>query len=91
MKSILDTINLNILKQIVENSYNSIVITDANLNNDGPKFLYVNQAFTKMTGYSFDEIKDKTPRILQGKKTERSVLDDLKNKCKNGEFFSGKL
>lgn len=89
MKSILDTINLNILKQIVENSYNSIVITDANLNNDGPKFLYVNQAFTKMTGYSFDEIKDKTPRILQGKKTERSVLDDLKNKCKNGEFFSG--
>ena len=48
-----------------------------------------NQAFTKITGYSFDEIKDKTPRILQGKKTERSVLDDLKTKCKNGKFFSG--
>lgn len=66
MQSILNTINLNILKQIIENSYNSIVITDANLNSDGTKFLYVNQAFTKMTGYSFDEIKDKTPRILQG-------------------------
>lgn len=89
MQSILNTINLNILKQIIENSYNSIVITDANLNSNGPKFLYVNQAFTKMTGYSFDEIKDKTPRILQGEKSERSVLDELKIKCKNGEFFSG--
>lgn len=39
--------------------------------------------------YTVIKFLDKTPRILQGKKTERSVLDDLKTKCKNGEFFSG--
>ncbi|MGM0518389.1 MAG: PAS domain-containing sensor histidine kinase [Campylobacterota bacterium] len=89
MESIINTNNIDILKQILENSYNSIVITDANLDKDGPKILYVNRAFSLMTGYSSNDIRGKTPRILQGEKTSRATLDRLKEKCLKGEFFSG--
>jgi len=79
-----------LLKAIFENSYNPIVITDAQLEIPGPKFLYINKAFTEMTGYTLEELKDKTPRILQGEDSSREVLDELKNKLKKGEFFIGR-
>ncbi|MGM0520114.1 MAG: sensor domain-containing diguanylate cyclase [Campylobacterota bacterium] len=78
-----------ILEGIFRNSYNSIIITDANLELPGPKIVYVNKSFTKNTGYSLDEIYGKTPRILQGERTDRKILDELKQKCKNGEDFAG--
>jgi len=79
-----------LLKAIFENSYNPIIITDAQLELPGPRFLYVNKAFTDMTGYTFEEIKGKTPRILQGKESSKEVLKELKEKLKKGEHFTGK-
>ncbi|MBN2825769.1 MAG: PAS domain S-box protein [Campylobacterales bacterium] len=79
----------DMLKILFEHSYNSIAITDANLELPGPKFVYVNPAFTKKTGYTLEEIEDKTPRILQGEETDRELLDKLKSKCQKGEFFQG--
>jgi PAS domain S-box-containing protein len=80
---------IDILKVLFEHSFNSIAITDAHLEFPGPKFVYVNPAFTKKTGYSLEELKDKTPRILQGKETNRELLKELKSKCQKGEFFQG--
>ena len=80
--------NEKILEAIAKNSYNSIVVTDSNLEYPGPKIVYVNKAFTENTGYSLDEIKGKTPRILQGEQTSRKVLDELKEKCQKGEDFA---
>ncbi len=42
-----------------------------------------------MTGYSKDEVIGKTPRILQGPKTDRAVLDKLKRKLRDGQSFFG--
>ncbi len=39
------------------------------LDESGPTIVYVNDAFTKMTGYSAEEVIGKTPRILQGPET----------------------
>ncbi len=78
----------HLLKQIFEQSFNSILITDANLDQPGPNILYVNPAFSRVTGYSLEDLKGKTPRIFQGEKTKRKTLDALKKACKKGEFFS---
>jgi PAS domain-containing protein len=54
--------SLRLLGSAVEQSRESIVITDAQLDLPGPKIIFVNPAFTKMTGYSAEEAIGKTPR-----------------------------
>jgi FixJ family two-component response regulator len=61
---------LRLLKTATEHSNESVVITTAQLDRPGPQIIYVNPAFTKMTGYASEEVIGKTPRILQGPKTE---------------------
>ncbi|MEM7352599.1 MAG: EAL domain-containing protein [Acidobacteriota bacterium] len=63
----------------------SVVITDGRLDPPGPRILHVNQAFTRMTGYDVDEVIGKTPRILQGPKTHRGMLDRLRHRLSRGE------
>jgi diguanylate cyclase (GGDEF)-like protein/PAS domain S-box-containing protein len=81
--------NEDILQSICDNSYNSILVTDANLELPGPKIVYANQAFVKNSGYTLEELKQSTPRILQGEQTDRTMLDELKAKCKKGQQFAG--
>lgn len=66
----------------------SILITDAELDEPGPAIVYVNPAFEKMTGWSSDEIIGTSPRILQGAETDLSVFANLKNDLANG-FWEG--
>lgn len=75
---------------IFEHSYSPMVITTCLLEGDHPKIIYVNDAFTKMTGYEKKEILGKTPRILQGEKTDKEVLKRLKECLKTEEYFEGK-
>ena len=75
---------------IFEQSYSPMVITTPFFEDDHPKIMYVNDAFTKMTGYEKKEILGQTPRILQGEKTDKEVLKRLKECLKNEEYFEGK-
>lgn len=81
--------HLNLLENAIENDYDSILITELELEKPGPQIVYVNNGFTKITGYSREEVIGKTPRILQGPKTDQDVLDRLKNRLKNGRAFFG--
>lgn len=75
---------------VFEQLFNAVLITDATLEGpDGPKILYVNPAFEKMSGYKLEEIVGKTPRILQGAKTERAVLERLKDDLRHGRHYLG--
>lgn len=60
------------------------IITEAEpINEPGPQIIYVNDAFQKMTGYTPKEVLGKTPRILQGAKTQRSELDKIRHALEN--------
>lgn len=67
---------LRLLESVVVNANDAIIITDTEpINLPGPCIVYVNEAFTRMTGYQPQEVIGKTPRILQGPNTDRSQLD----------------
>lgn len=80
---------LNLLESAIRSDYDSILITELTLEKPGPRIVYVNDGFCKMTGYSKEEVIGKTPRILQGPKTDRDVLDKLKRRLKEGQSFFG--
>jgi two-component system cell cycle sensor histidine kinase/response regulator CckA len=80
---------LRLLGTAVEQSGESIVITDAQLELPGPKIVFVNPAFTNMTGYTAAEALGKTPRILQGPKTDPAVKQRLRDTLQRGEPFHG--
>lgn len=86
------------LRKAVDDSLSSTIITDI----DG-HIIYANQAAQKITGYSFEEMKGKTPRLWKSDKTDSKVYTDLwktikydhkafscefVNKRKNGEYYS---
>lgn len=75
---------------VLENLRRGIMVTDVNLQGpDGPRIIYANSAWLKMSGYGRDEISGTTPRILQGKHTDHAVLSSLKQKLLNREVFHG--
>ncbi len=80
---------LSLLESAIKNDYDSILITELNLDKPGPKIVYVNDGFTKMTGYNREEVIGKTPRILQGEKTDQHVLDRLRKRLIEGQAFFG--
>ncbi len=81
--------SLTLLERAIRSDYDSILITDLELEMPGPRIVYVNDGFIRMTGYSREEVIGKTPRILQGEKTDPKVLEKLKNRLKAGQPFFG--
>lgn len=77
---------LRLMDMVITNTRDSILITEAEpIEHEGPRILYVNEAFTRMTGYAAEEVIGKTPRILQGPDTDQSELHRLKEALKKWE------
>lgn len=69
---------LKLLESVVTHTNDAVMITEAEpLDAPGPKILYVNQAFTQMTGYTPEEVIGKSPRILQGPKSNKEELKQM--------------
>ena len=79
--------NLALLKVLAENSFDSILITDAT---SAGKVIYANKSFKKLTGYDTAEVIGKSPRILQGVGTDKKVIKRLAVALKSGAKFEGK-
>lgn len=81
--------DLTVLLAAIEASSEAILITSADLDESGPRIEYANPAFTRMTGYTVDEVLGRTPRLLQGPRTARDVLDRMRAALTAGERFQG--
>ena len=79
--------SLALLKVLTENSFDSILVTDASVRG---KIIYANKAFKKLTGHDPAEVVGKTPRILQGAGTDKKVIARLATALKTGQKFEGK-
>ena len=80
-------VGLKVLQVLAENSYDSILVTDATR---AGKIIYANKAFKTLTGYAPSEVIGKTPRILQGPATDRNVIARLGDALKKNGRFEGK-
>eukprot|EP01089_Gocevia_fonbrunei_P019356 TRINITY_DN6835_c0_g1_i1.p1 TRINITY_DN6835_c0_g1~~TRINITY_DN6835_c0_g1_i1.p1 ORF type:complete len:1412 (+),score=198.39 TRINITY_DN6835_c0_g1_i1:58-4293(+) len=73
-----EEIQLRLVESVVTNTKDAVMITEAEpFDEPGPKIIYVNEAFTQMTGYSAEEVIGKTPRILQGPRSDKNELKKL--------------
>lgn len=82
-------LHLDLLEKAIASDYDSIIITEVDMEKPGPRIVYVNDGFTRMTGYTREEAIGQTPRILQGEKTDRKVLDTLRERLSQGKSFFG--
>lgn len=80
---------LRLLEAAVFEAKEAVLITDAELDRPGPRIKYVNEGFEAMTGYAAEEVIGKTPRLLQGPKTDRAVLNELRACLERGDSFAG--
>ncbi|TDW48655.1 PAS domain S-box-containing protein [Flavobacterium sp. 270] len=77
---------LKLLETVITQSKDSILITEANsVNRRIPKIVYVNPAFSQMSGYLSNEIIGKSPNIFKGPKSDSEELKKLLRAIKNEE------
>ncbi|HEY9618239.1 MAG TPA: PAS domain S-box protein [Microcoleaceae cyanobacterium] len=75
---------LRLLESVVVHANDSVIITEAEpIQHPGPRILYVNDAFTRVTGYQAEEVIGKTPRILHGPKTDLATLAKIRVALQN--------
>jgi PAS domain S-box-containing protein len=84
-------LQLQLLRQAVEQSNEAIMIATGQLDPLGPLIVYVNPAFTKITGYAPEDVIGKTPRMLRGPKTDLSVISRLREDIAAGKVFHGEM
>jgi len=72
-----------ILSLVADETDNSVIITDA-----AGKIEYINPGFTKLTGYSADEVLGRKPGdFLQGPGTDHQTVQRISNYLQSGQAF----
>ncbi|HMR63489.1 MAG TPA: PAS domain S-box protein [Anaerolineae bacterium] len=77
---------LQILSEAVKQSPYSILITDRN-----GKIQYANPAFSQLSGYSLEEIRNQTPHIFTTEFTSPELHEQMWQSVASGETFQGEF
>jgi diguanylate cyclase (GGDEF)-like protein/PAS domain S-box-containing protein len=94
-----------LLDFVLLNAADAVVIAEAASPRGEPRIIFVNAAFTRMTGYGIDEVLGASPRILQGAEScpvarakmreaiagQHSVTVDLVNYRKDGGAYVAEI
>ncbi|NNV56342.1 PAS domain-containing hybrid sensor histidine kinase/response regulator [Limnovirga soli] len=75
---------LQLMESVITNTTDAVTITEVDPNNHRRhKIIFVNDAYSKITGYSKEEVIGKSPKILQGPKTDKTELHRVGESIKN--------
>lgn len=77
---------LRLQAEILNALANAVVITDPDAH-----ILWANSAFTKLTGYNFDEVRSKNPRFLKSGHHPAEFYAGLWQTIKAGDVWQGEL
>jgi PAS domain S-box-containing protein len=80
-----------LLRELINMIDDAVIVTSANLAEPGPHIEYVNTAFERMTGYSAHEAIGHSPRFLQGRDTDRAVLDRMRRELPSAGRFDAEI
>jgi PAS domain S-box-containing protein len=83
---------LKLFESVITNTTDAVMITDAgNLHDPTKRIIYVNEAFTKMTGYTAQEAMGKSPKMLQGPNTDKDKIASLGKALLRGDAWESTL
>ena len=69
---------LKLLETVITNTKDAVLITDADTSTDQiPKIIYVNEAFSRMSGFDYEEAIRKSPIYFYGHKSNNKELQRL--------------
>ncbi|RYF90085.1 MAG: PAS domain S-box protein, partial [Chitinophagaceae bacterium] len=69
---------LKLLETVITQMKDAVIITEAGRNSDAiPKILFVNTAFSAITGYSGQDVIGKTPTVFMNRKSLRNSMKKL--------------
>jgi two-component system, cell cycle sensor histidine kinase and response regulator CckA len=74
------------LAAALDQTADAIIVTDSEANIE-----YVNPAFQKITGYSFEEVYGKNPRLMQSGATSAETYEKLWKTIKGGDTWRGRF
>ncbi len=81
-----EELRLKLLETVIVQTKDSIIITEADFNERKlPKIVYVNPAFSVMTGYTSDELIGESPDILKGPNSDITDIKKIISAIKNRE------
>lgn len=80
---------LRLIRAAIEHVNDMVIITEPEIDLPGPRIVYANPAFERVTGYRAEEMVGQTPRILQGPATSRAVLRNVRAALEAGRSFDG--
>jgi PAS domain S-box-containing protein len=78
-----------LIAECCDGLHESIMITDARLEEPGPGIVWVNRGFTMMTGYPSEEVIGRSPEIFEGPRTDRATMRRLRQALAAGGTFTG--
>ncbi len=84
--SLPDEARIRLLESAVAHAHDAVAIVDAHTNSDrGRSVLYVNDAFTQLTGYSREEIAGRSLHLLRGPASDPNTLSQLREAMDTGQ------
>jgi len=79
---------LKLLETVITQTKDSVIITEAEKANKGiPKIVFVNPAFTEMTGYNSSEVIGKSPTVFMGRQSVKNDIKSLSQALRRKEEF----
>lgn len=80
---------LKLLETVITQTKDSVIITEANETSTGiPKILYINPAFTKLTGYNPEDVIGKTANVFMNRTSLKSDFKRISQALKKKEEIS---